>query len=100
MRRRGASAPKMNASTNPPTSIAISEVACAALQAKREADKGDLGIGNRVRTASVAQEAPSLPNPAIDFVLSGDAPVHAAIQAEANAFAHEDWEGGDEAQHL
>ena len=72
----------------------------AAVQGELEADKGDLGIGNRVRIASVAQETPSLPNPAIDFVLSGDAPVHAAIQAEANAFANEDWEAVAEAHHL
>ena len=72
----------------------------AAVQGELEADKGDLGIGNRVRIASVAQETPSLPNPALDFVLSGDAPVHAAIQAEANAFANEDWEAVAEAHHL
>ena len=37
--------------------------------------------------------------PAIDFVLSGDAEVHAAVQAEANAFASEDWEAVAEAHH-
>ena len=69
----------------------------AAMQGELEADRGDLDIPNRVRVASVAQETPSLPDAAIDFVLSGDAAVHAAIQAEANAFASEDWEAVAEA---
>src|SRR5690606_19800713 len=60
-------------------------------------DRGDLDIPGRVRVASVAQETPSLPDAAIDFVLSGDAAVHAVIQAEANAFASEDWEAVAEA---
>ncbi len=72
----------------------------AAMQGELEADRGDLDIPGRVRVASVAQETPSLPDAAIDFVLSGDAPVHAAIQAEANAFASEDWEAVAEAHHL
>jgi ATP-binding cassette, subfamily F, member 3 len=42
---------------------------------------------------------PSLPDPAVDFVLSGDAVVHEALQAEANAFANEDWEAVAEAHH-
>ncbi len=71
----------------------------AAMQGQLEADKGDLGIPSRVRIASVAQETPSLPDPALDFVLSGDIAVHAAIQAEANAFASEDWEAVAEAHH-
>jgi len=71
----------------------------AAVQGELEADKGDLGIPNKVRIASVAQETPSLPDPALDFVLSGDIEVHAAIQAEANAFANEDWEAVAEAHH-
>jgi ATP-binding cassette subfamily F protein 3 len=71
----------------------------AAMQGQLEADQGDLGIPSRVRIASVAQETPSLPDPALDFVLSGDVAVHAAIQAEANAFANEDWEGVAEAHH-
>ncbi|MGV8941844.1 MAG: ABC-F family ATP-binding cassette domain-containing protein [Lysobacter sp.] len=71
----------------------------AAVQGQLEADKGDLGIPSRVRIASVAQETPSLPDPALDFVLSGDMAVHAAIQAEANAFANEDWEAVAEAHH-
>src|SRR3546814_15759118 len=42
---------------------------------------------------------PSLPDAAIDFVIGGDAALHAALQAEANAFANEDWEAVAEAHH-
>ncbi|MCL1634528.1 ABC-F family ATP-binding cassette domain-containing protein [Luteimonas sp. SX5] len=71
----------------------------AAIRNELEPDRGDLDVPNRVRIASIAQEMPSLPDPAIDFVLSGDAEVHAALQAEANAFAAEDWEAVAEAHH-
>ncbi len=71
----------------------------AALMGEVEADKGDLDLPSKARVASVAQEMPHLPDPAIDFVLSGDADVHAAVQAEANAFANEDWEAVAEAHH-
>jgi ATP-binding cassette subfamily F protein 3 len=71
----------------------------AALMRQVEADKGDLDLPGKARIASVAQETPSLPDAAIDFVLSGDTAVHAAIQAEANAFANEDWEAVAEAHH-
>ncbi|MGN6513318.1 MAG: ABC-F family ATP-binding cassette domain-containing protein [Lysobacteraceae bacterium] len=64
----------------------------AALMGELEPDKGDIDLPGKARIASVAQETPSLPDPAIDFVLSGDAAVHRAIQDEANAFANEDWE--------
>ena len=69
----------------------------AALMREVEPDKGDLELPGKARIASVAQETPHLPDPAIDFVLSGDAAVHAAIQMEANAFAAEDWEAVAEA---
>jgi ATP-binding cassette subfamily F protein 3 len=71
----------------------------AAMMGEVEADKGDLDLPSKARVASVAQETPHLPDPAIDFVLSGDAIVHAAVQAEANAFANEDWEAVAEAHH-
>ena len=71
----------------------------AALMREIEADKGDLDLPGRVRIASVAQETPSLPDAAIDFVLSGDLPVYAAIQAELTAVAAEDWEAVAEAHH-
>ena len=71
----------------------------AALMGDLEPDKGDLDLPGKARIASVAQETPSLPDPALDFVLSGDVDVHAAVQAEANAFAAEDWEAVAEAHH-
>ncbi len=71
----------------------------AAVRGEVEADRGDLELPSRLRVASIAQEMPSLPDPAVDFVLSGDAVVHEALQAEANAFANEDWEAVAEAHH-
>ena len=64
----------------------------AAIQGEVEADRGDLDIPARLRIASVSQETPSLPDPAIDYVLSGDTAVHAIICAEAAAMAEEDWD--------
>ncbi len=69
----------------------------AALMGEVEPDRGDIDLPQRVRIASVAQETPSLPDAAIDFVLSGDAAVHAAIRAESEAMAREDWEAVAEA---
>lgn len=71
----------------------------AALQGEVEADQGDIDIPARVRIASVAQETPALDEPALDFVLSGDAAVHAAILAERAAMEREDWEAVAEAHH-
>ena len=71
----------------------------AALMGELEPDRGDIDLPGKARIASVAQETPHLPDPALDFVLSGDAAVHAAVQAEANAFASEDWEAVAEAHH-
>jgi ATP-binding cassette subfamily F protein 3 len=71
----------------------------AALMGEIEPDRGDIDLPGKARIASVAQETPHLPDPALDFVLSGDAAVHAAVQAEANAFAAEDWEAVAEAHH-
>jgi ATP-binding cassette subfamily F protein 3 len=65
----------------------------AAIMGEVEPDKGDLDLPNRLRIASVAQETPSLPDAAIDFVVSGDDEVHAVLQAEAAALAAEDWDG-------
>src|SRR5690606_33118771 len=69
----------------------------AAVRGEVEADRGDLDVPSRVRIASVAQETPSLPDPAIDFVLGGDDVIHAVIKAEAEANAREDWEAVAEA---
>jgi len=64
----------------------------AAVRGELEADKGDVELPGRVRIASVAQETPSLPDAAIDFVLGGDTVVAQALKAEADALAAEDWE--------
>lgn len=71
----------------------------AAMMGEVEADKGDIDMPGKARIATVAQETPSLPDSAIDFVLSGDQAVHDAIQMEANAFANEDWEAVAVAHH-
>nr|HRC87987.1 AAA family ATPase [Thermoanaerobaculia bacterium] len=44
----------------------------AAMMRELEPDKGDLDLPGKTRVATVAQETPSLPDPALDFVLSGD----------------------------
>ena len=64
-----------------------------------EADAGDIDLPGKVRIACVAQETPSLPDPAIDFVLSGDAEVYAVIKAEAEAMDREDYDAVAEAHH-
>ncbi|MFC5577243.1 ribosomal protection-like ABC-F family protein [Lysobacter niabensis] len=71
----------------------------AAIQGEVEADRGDIDVPARVRIASVAQETPALDDPALDFVLSGDAKVHAVIKAEREAMEREDWEAVAEAHH-
>ncbi len=64
----------------------------AVIQGELEPDRGDVDVPLRLRIASVAQETPSLPDPALDVVLSGDTEVHAIIRAEAAAMAIEDWD--------
>ncbi|MGO1071190.1 ABC-F family ATP-binding cassette domain-containing protein [Lysobacter sp. CA199] len=71
----------------------------AAIQGEVEADRGDIDVPNRVRIASVAQETPALDDPALDFVLSGDANVYKVIVAEREAVEREDWEAVAEAHH-
>ena len=71
----------------------------AAIQGELESDLGNLDIPNRVRIASVAQETPALDDPALDFVLSGDAKVHAVLMAERAAVDREDWEAVAECHH-
>lgn len=72
----------------------------AALLGEVEPDKGDLELPGKARVASVAQETPHLPDPALDFVLSGDRQLHAAVRAERDAMAREDWESVAEAHHV
>ncbi|TDR39159.1 ATP-binding cassette subfamily F protein 3 [Tahibacter aquaticus] len=64
----------------------------AAIQGEVEPDRGDLDLPSKLRIASVAQETPSLPDPAIEFVLSGDEEVHSILRAEAQAMEREDWD--------
>jgi ATP-binding cassette subfamily F protein 3 len=71
----------------------------AAVLGEVEPDKGDLDLPTRLRVASVAQETPSLPDPAIDFVLGGDAEVYDVIRAEAAAMDAEDYDAVAEAHH-
>ena len=71
----------------------------AALMGEIEPDIGDLDLPAKVRIASVAQETPALPDPAIEFVLGGDTEVAAVIRAEADAMAREDYEAVAEAHH-
>ncbi len=71
----------------------------AAIRGEVEADRGDIDVPNRVRIASVAQETPSLPDAAIDFVLGGDGAIAEALKAEAEATAREDWEAVADAHH-
>jgi ATP-binding cassette subfamily F protein 3 len=72
----------------------------AAVRGEIEPDRGDIDRPNKLRMASVAQETPALPDAALDFVLSGDAEVHAAIRMEAEAMAAEDYEKVAEAHTL
>ena len=71
----------------------------AALLGDVEPDKGDLDLPSKARIASVAQETPHLPDPALDFVLSGDDVLHSAVRAERDAMVAEDWEAVAEAHH-
>lgn len=64
----------------------------AAVLGEVEADKGDIDMPTRLRIASVAQETPSLPDSALDFVLSGDQEVFDVIRAEAAAMDAEDYD--------
>ena len=71
----------------------------AAIQGELESDLGNLDMPSRVRMAAVAQETPALDDPALDFVLSGDAQVHAVLVAERAAVDREDWEAVAECHH-
>jgi ATP-binding cassette subfamily F protein 3 len=65
----------------------------ATILGEHDADMGDIDLPGKVRIASVSQETPSLPDAAIDFVLSGDTELHEVMQAEARAMEAEDWDG-------
>jgi len=59
----------------------------AAIQGELEPDIGDIDFPGGLRMAAVAQETPSLPDPAIEFVLGGDREIHAALMAASQAEA-------------
>jgi ATP-binding cassette subfamily F protein 3 len=71
----------------------------AALQGQLEADAGELDMPARLRLASVAQETPSLPDPAIDYVMGGDVELATALRDELDAQARGDTEAMALAHH-
>jgi ATP-binding cassette subfamily F protein 3 len=71
----------------------------AALQGQLEADAGELDMPARLRLASVAQETPALPEPAIDYVMSGDVELACAMRDEQDAQARGDMEAMARAHH-
>jgi ATP-binding cassette, subfamily F, member 3 len=72
----------------------------AAIQGQLEPDRGEIGLSSKVRIASVAQETPALPDPALEFVISGDTELWAALSAERAATAAEDFEAAAHAHHV
>jgi ATP-binding cassette, subfamily F, member 3 len=72
----------------------------AAIQGELEPDRGEIGLSPRIRIAGVAQETPALPDPALEFVISGDAELWAALSAERDATEAEDYEAAARAHHL
>ena len=71
----------------------------AALQGQLEADAGELDLPAKLRLASVAQETPALPDPALDYVMGGDVELATAIRDEADAQARGDTEAMARAHH-
>jgi len=59
----------------------------AAVRGELESDAGSVALPADTRMASVAQETPALPDPAIDYVLGGDVEVSAALADAAAAEA-------------
>ena len=71
----------------------------AAVLGELEPDRGSVDRPKAQRLASVAQETPGLPDPAIEFVLGGDAAASAALRDAAEAEAREDHEAAAAAHH-
>lgn len=71
----------------------------AALQGTVEADAGDLDMPAKIRMASVAQETPALPDPAIEYVMGGDEELAKALRDEFDAQARGDTEAMAHAHH-
>jgi ATP-binding cassette, subfamily F, member 3 len=72
----------------------------AAIQGELEPDQGEIGLSARVRIAGVAQETPSLPDPALEFVIAGDEELWTALSAERAAMEAEDYEAVAQAHHV
>jgi ATP-binding cassette, subfamily F, member 3 len=71
----------------------------AVVRGELEPDVGALDLPAGTRIASVLQETPALPDAAIDYVLGGDADLHAAVMAERAAVAADDHAAAAEAHH-
>ena len=71
----------------------------AALQGHLESDSGELDMPAKLRLASVAQETPALPDPAIEYVMGGDVELAAALRDELDAQARGDTEAMALAHH-
>ncbi|GLQ99643.1 ribosomal protection-like ABC-F family protein [Dyella mobilis] len=71
----------------------------AVLQGQLEGDAGELDMPARLRLASVAQETPALPDPAIEYVMGGDVQLAAALRDELDAQARGDTEAMARAHH-
>jgi ATP-binding cassette, subfamily F, member 3 len=71
----------------------------AAIHGELEPDSGEIGLSAKVRIAGVAQETPALPDPALEFVIAGDAPLWRAFSAERDAMAVGDYEAAAHAHH-
>ena len=71
----------------------------AALQGHLESDSGELDMPAKLRLASVAQETPALPDPAIEYVMGGDVELAAALRDELDAQARGDTEAMACAHH-
>jgi len=71
----------------------------AALQGHLESDSGELDMPAKLRLASVAQETPALPDPAIEYVMGGDVELAAALRDELDAQARGDTEAMARAHH-
>jgi ATP-binding cassette subfamily F protein 3 len=71
----------------------------AAVLGELEPDRGEVERPRGQRLASVAQETPGLPDPAIEFVLGGDVEAAAALKAAEEAEARHDHEAAIAAHH-
>src|SRR6056297_1851005 len=71
----------------------------AAIHGELEPDRGEIGLSPRLRIAGVAQETPALPDPAMEFVISGDQALWSALSEERAATAAGDFEAAAHAHH-